>query len=217
MSEEKEVKNEEVKKEDVKKESPKKKLNVVFRGQNSQNMKELPKGLKTAAGSTARSAGKTAGTGISGSERKPRPLPAGTKPVKPAEFGETPEEKETIDDKLAKREAKAAEQRAAEAEARAKARTQNSVMAGGPVIIKKAKKVEEALPAETEAEKTENTAEEKTAPAEKPETETKKADVKAEEKAAENDVQKASVAAAEKKRIQESMKSQVQQKEVEIT
>ena len=137
MGEEKETKNE----------TGKKKLNVVFRSQNSQNMKELPKGLKEAAGTKTRTTAGSAGTAAQ--TKAPRPLPAGTKPVKPAVYGETAEEKlqsVSVDEKKAKLEAKAAEQKAAEAEARAKARTQGAVMAGGAVIIKKAKKVEEILP-----------------------------------------------------------------------
>lgn len=69
--------------------APKKKLNVVFRKQNSQSIKELPKGLKAAAGEAAGKKRSTQGeksakTGEhAGRSRRPRPLPAGTKPVKP--------------------------------------------------------------------------------------------------------------------------------------
>ena len=63
----------------------KKKLSVVFKPQNSSSLKELPRGLKNAL-----HAGKTQRDGAAQPQRKgPRPLPAGTKPVKPAVFGET--------------------------------------------------------------------------------------------------------------------------------
>ena len=62
----------------------KKKLSVVFKPQNSSSLKELPRGLKNAL-----HAGKTQKDGGIQPQRKgPRPLPAGTKPVKPAVFGE---------------------------------------------------------------------------------------------------------------------------------
>ena len=69
--------------------APKKKLNIVFRKQNSSSIKELPKGLRNAAGEngTAKrrpASAKTAKSAESESSvRRPRPLPAGTKPVKP--------------------------------------------------------------------------------------------------------------------------------------
>lgn len=67
----------------------KKKLSVVFKPQNSSNLKELPKGLKNAL-----NGGKPAKEDKAEPQRKgPRPLPAGTKPVKPAVFGEVKEEK----------------------------------------------------------------------------------------------------------------------------
>ena len=67
-----------------------KKLSVVFKPQNSSNIKELPKGLKNAL-----HGGKPekAGAGTQPQKKGPRPLPAGTKPVKPAVFGEVKEEK----------------------------------------------------------------------------------------------------------------------------
>ena len=67
----------------------KKKLSVVFKPQNSSNMKELPRGLKNAL-----HAGKPQRDGAAQPQKKgPRPLPAGTKPVKPAVFGEQREER----------------------------------------------------------------------------------------------------------------------------
>ena len=74
-------------KEGEKSAQPKKKLNVVFRSQNSVSIKELPKGLKTAAKTQAKPAAKTPGTEKAPAQKGPRPLPAGTKPVKPAVFG----------------------------------------------------------------------------------------------------------------------------------
>ena len=67
---------------------PKKKLNVVFRSQNSTSIKELPKGLKNAAGKTSAKPRDQKEQGEAKPAQKgPRPLPAGTKPVKPAVFG----------------------------------------------------------------------------------------------------------------------------------
>ncbi len=69
--------------------APRKKLNVVFRKQNSTSIKELPKRLKSAAdGSTERrqKPAENVAAAAAGSKR-PRPLPAGTKPVKPAVYG----------------------------------------------------------------------------------------------------------------------------------
>ncbi len=65
--------------------APKKKLNVVFRKQNSTSIKELPKRLKNAADMSEQK-GKSENTqqGGQAAVKKPRPLPAGTKPVKPA-------------------------------------------------------------------------------------------------------------------------------------
>ncbi|MCQ2415587.1 MAG: translation initiation factor IF-2 [Lachnospiraceae bacterium] len=128
---------------EVKKEVTKKKLNVVFRSQNSQSKMELPKSLKSAASAAGKKESGSVKV-VTGDKKTPRPLPAGTKPVKPAVYGETAEEKVSVNDKKAEFEAKAAEQKAAEAEARAKARTEGAVVAGGAVIIKKAKKAEEA-------------------------------------------------------------------------
>jgi len=71
--------------------APRKKLNVVFRKQNSTSIKELPKRLKSAADGSAekrqRPAESVAPAAAAGSKR-PRPLPAGTKPVKPAMYGQ---------------------------------------------------------------------------------------------------------------------------------
>ena len=146
---------------EVKKEVTKKKLNVVFRSQNSQSKMELPKSLKSAASAAGKKESGSVKV-VTGDKKTPRPLPAGTKPVKPAVYGETAEEKVSVNDKKAEFEAKAAEQKAAEAEARAKARTEGAVVAGGAVIIKKAKKAEEAPAPEV---KTEEAAEVKEEPA----------------------------------------------------
>ena len=146
---------------EVKKEVTKKKLNVVFRSQNSQSKMELPKSLKSAASAAGKKESGSVKV-VTGDKKTPRPLPAGTKPVKPAVYGETAEEKVSVNDKKAEFEAKAAEQKAAEAEARAKARTEGAVVAGGAVIIKKAKKAEEAPAPEV---KTEEAAEVKAEPA----------------------------------------------------
>ena len=70
--------------------APKKKLNVVFRKQNSTSIKELPKRLKSAADGTSERRPRTAEpapAADSTKARRPRPLPAGTKPVKPAVYG----------------------------------------------------------------------------------------------------------------------------------
>ena len=82
-------KNEEIKKpqgaDNAAKAPVKKKLSVVFRSQNSQSMKELPKGLRKAV------SGENPKSKEGGKEpvkKGPRPLPPGTKPVKPAVFGE---------------------------------------------------------------------------------------------------------------------------------
>lgn len=64
--------------------APKKRLNVVFRKQNSTSIKELPNRLKNAANTFS---SKKSNEQIETEEekpRKPRPLPAGTKPVKPS-------------------------------------------------------------------------------------------------------------------------------------
>ena len=73
--------------------APRKKLNVVFRKQNSTSIKELPKRLKSAAdGSSERKRRPAEGQPAStqSAVKRPRPLPAGTKPVKPAVFGAQP-------------------------------------------------------------------------------------------------------------------------------
>ena len=185
---------------EVKKEVTKKKLNVVFRSQNSQSKMELPKSLKSAASAAGKKESGSVKV-VTGDKKTPRPLPAGTKPVKPAVYGETAEEKVSVNDKKAEFEAKAAEQKAAEAEARAKARTEGAVVAGGAVIIKKAKKAEEAPAPEV---KTEEAAEVKAEPApeiaEKPakQAEEKPAKKKEPEKEAPVPVKKAEAPAPEK-------------------
>ena len=189
---------------EVKKEVTKKKLNVVFRSQNSQSKMELPKSLKSAASAAGKKESGSVKV-VTGDKKTPRPLPAGTKPVKPAVYGETAEEKVSVNDKKAEFEAKAAEQKAAEAEARAKARTEGAVVAGGAVIIKKAKKAEEAPapevkpeeaaevkaePAPEIAEKPAKQAEEKPAKKKEPEKEAPVSEKKAEAPAPEKEAKK---------------------------
>ena len=189
---------------EVKKEVTKKKLNVVFRSQNSQSKMELPKSLKSAASAAGKKESGSVKV-VTGDKKTPRPLPAGTKPVKPAVYGETAEEKVSVNDKKAEFEAKAAEQKAAEAEARAKARTEGAVVAGGAVIIKKAKKAEEvpapevkpeeaaevkAEPAPEIAEKPAKQAEEKPAKKKEPEKEAPVPEKKAEAPAPEKEAKK---------------------------
>ena len=189
---------------EVKKEVTKKKLNVVFRSQNSQSKMELPKSLKSAASAAGKKESGSVKV-VTGDKKTPRPLPAGTKPVKPAVYGETAEEKVSVNDKKAEFEAKAAEQKAAEAEARAKARTEGAVVAGGAVIIKKAKKAEEAPAPEVKteeaaevkaeaapeiAEKPAKQAEEKPAKKKEPEKEAPVSEKKAEAPAPEKEAKK---------------------------
>ncbi len=189
---------------EVKKEVTKKKLNVVFRSQNSQSKMELPKSLKSAASAAGKKESGSVKV-VTGDKKTPRPLPAGTKPVKPAVYGETAEEKVSVNDKKAEFEAKAAEQKAAEAEARAKARTEGAVVAGGAVIIKKAKKAEEAPAPEVKteeaaevkaeaapeiAEKPAKQAEEKPAKKKEPEKEAPVPEKKAEAPAPEKEAKK---------------------------
>ena len=189
---------------EVKKEVTKKKLNVVFRSQNSQSKMELPKSLKSAASAAGKKESGSVKV-VTGDKKIPRPLPAGTKPVKPAVYGETAEEKVSVNDKKAEFEAKAAEQKAAEAEARAKARTEGAVVAGGAVIIKKAKKAEEAPAPEVKteeaaevkeelapeiAEKPAKQAEEKPAKKKEPEKEAPVTEKKAEAPAPEKEAKK---------------------------
>ncbi len=66
----------------------KKKVSVVFRSQNAQGIKELPRSLRGAALKTAKRREKENDKQQKGEEnvakrKGPRPLPAGTKPVKP--------------------------------------------------------------------------------------------------------------------------------------
>ena len=70
----------------------KKKVSVVFRSQNAQGLKELPRGLRGVASETAARREKGSAERQAQPEKQlrrkgPRPLPAGTKPVKPAVFG----------------------------------------------------------------------------------------------------------------------------------
>ena len=64
--------------------APKKKLNIVFRKQNSTSIKELPKRLKNAADMSEHKGKAESPQGNAGAAKRPRPLPAGTKPVRPA-------------------------------------------------------------------------------------------------------------------------------------
>ena len=111
--------------------APKKKINVVFKPQNSKNLKTLPDSLKNAQSDkkTGRkpAAEKTAKASETAQVKRPRPLPAGTKPVKPhvKEIEEGVKYTEEPAAKLVKKadhdalvSAKAAEQKA-EAESRA--------------------------------------------------------------------------------------------------
>ena len=76
----------EIKKEGTAAPQVKKKLNVVFRSQNSSTIKELPKSLKNVS-DTRSNTGSGLKTESGVRKNTPRPLPAGTKPVKPAVFG----------------------------------------------------------------------------------------------------------------------------------
>ncbi len=69
----------------------KKKVSVVFRSQNSQNIKELPKNLR---GGQKNKQQKNAQP----QQKGPRPLPAGTKPVKPAVFGDNKVQKQAVNE-----------------------------------------------------------------------------------------------------------------------
>ena len=65
----------------------KKKVSVVFRSQNSQNIKELPKNLRSGQKNKQQ-------RNAQPQQKGPRPLPAGTKPVKPAVFGDNKMQKQ---------------------------------------------------------------------------------------------------------------------------
>ncbi len=84
-------KNEDIKKpqgtDGAAKAPAKKKLSVVFRSQNSQSMKELPKGLRKAVSGEQGAKAKSPAS-REPQKKGPRPLPPGTKPVKPAVYGE---------------------------------------------------------------------------------------------------------------------------------
>jgi len=85
---------------DIKKEGSatpqlKKKINVVFRSQNSSTIKELPKSLKSVSDSTSKT-GTTVRTTAAVQKNGPRPLPAGTKPVKPAVYGDNEIKNQTV-------------------------------------------------------------------------------------------------------------------------
>ncbi|MDO4438365.1 MAG: translation initiation factor IF-2 [Eubacteriales bacterium] len=67
----------------------KKKVSVVFRSQNSQNIKDLPKNLRNGQKNKQQK-------NTQPQQKGPRPLPAGTKPVRPAVFGETKVQKQSV-------------------------------------------------------------------------------------------------------------------------
>jgi len=71
--------------------APKKKVSVVFRSQNSTTIKELPRNLRTAADSDRKKKQTVPGAKpqAAPAAKGPRPLPAGTKPVKPAVWVES--------------------------------------------------------------------------------------------------------------------------------
>jgi len=85
----------EIKKEGEKAPQLKKKLNVVFRSQNSSTIKELPKSLKNATDNNTKTSSSQK-TVQAGQKNGPRPLPAGTKPVKPAVFGNNEIKNQTV-------------------------------------------------------------------------------------------------------------------------
>ena len=108
--------------------APKRKLNVVFRKQNSTSIKELPKRLKSAADGSSVRAKADMGAEGQGAQRRPRPLPAGTKPVRPAmqsikedmqseKLQEKAEAVKAEDIKIKEAKAEAAEAKASEAKA----------------------------------------------------------------------------------------------------
>ncbi len=135
--------------------APKRKLNVVFRKQNSTSIKELPKRLKSAAdGSNTRTKTETGAEG-SNAQRRPRPLPAGTKPVKPAMQSikaeiqsEKPQEKteEIKAEEIKIKEAKAEAAKAEPGEAKAQKSEAESISAA------KTPETEEAAAADSVAE-----------------------------------------------------------------
>ena len=177
--------------------APKRKLNVVFRKQNSTSIKELPKRLRTAADGSAAKAKSEEGTENAGAQRRPRPLPAGTKPVKPAA--------------AALRSEAQAERMAAEQTVRSEALSKTAEEV--PAEIKKAEL--NAAEAETREKAAENTvqstaepkAEEKQAESaiEKPAQETSAASEKKDEAAA---VKPAEKAAAENKTEDSTIKTE---------
>lgn len=191
--------------------APKKKLNVVFRKQNSSSIKELPKGLKAAAGEAAGKKRSTQGeksakTGEqAGTSRRPRPLPAGTKPVKPV-LRELEEEAKLATEeptaKLVKKadhdaaEAKAVETKQAAAEAKQAEVSENTAKEAVKAEAKPEIK-SEAAPA-AKAEESAPKAETKNEPEEKAEAKTN--ETKPEEKAAEPETKKEEPAKQEEKK-----------------
>ena len=129
-----------------------KKVSVVFRSQNSSSLKELPRGLRGAAGQAGgrRPAGQNPAQKPQ-TQRGPRPLPAGTKPVKPANFGEEPKAVKPAVQKPAPKaepvETKPVQTQSAAAEQPAAAQVQNTQPAAKPQTA--------AAKPETAAEKTE--------------------------------------------------------------
>ena len=141
-----------------------KKVSVVFRQQNAQGLKDLPRGLKGAAYQTAvrREKEQAEKQGTETSQPKPqkkgpRPLPAGTKPVKPAVFGtDSKQEIKTADKEAAEKLAAAKPETKASAEAKTASEAQrteepakteasvNSALASVPEEAKKADAAREA-------------------------------------------------------------------------
>lgn len=179
----------EIKKDGEKAPQLKKKLNVVFRSQNSSTIKELPKSLKSAteSGTKTVSAQKSV---QSGQKNGPRPLPAGTKPVKPAVFGSNEIKNQTVMPTDAMPKLKKAE-KTVPAVMMETVAVENVKAETAPAEETAAKK--EAAAGKTEAEKTAEAVKEASAK-----------EVRAERKAAEETVQtKEKAETAEKKETEE--------------
>ena len=173
--------------------APKKKLNVVFRKQNSSSIKELPKGLMNAAGEGARKRRNPAEKAQQPVEKpavkRPRPLPEGTKPVKPvlkeleertaaaaAQVRETAAAAEETVKKTVKAAAETAEKAVKAAAAKAESVKAEAADAEAAAVKAEAANAE-ALSAKSAAPKAEAAAEEtvKTAPAAEETKKTEKA------------------------------------------
>ena len=153
-----------------------KKVSVVFRSQNSSSLKELPRGLRGAAGPAGgrRTAGQKPAPKPQ-APRGPRPLPAGTKPVKPATFGEEPKAAASSVQKPAAARTEAPEQvKAAAAQGAEQAKTVQSaqpqtrpqVEHAAAAVEKKAPETKAARPAGERAAAPQHSAAER--PAERP-------------------------------------------------